>query len=99
MVFSGGLEHLNKPLRKSLRYKHHQLNYQESFLRGVILKGLKIRKDSAFEPISDDFQIKWNEILYDAEKNLGELLLRKSSNVVARIEIYFNFFMTEAVII
>ena len=32
------------------------------------MKGLRIRKDPAFEPVSDDFQIKWNEILYNARK-------------------------------
>ena len=62
MVFSDGLEHLDKLLQKSLRHKHHQLNYEESLCRGVIPKGLRTRKDPAFEPISDDFQIKWNEI-------------------------------------
>ena len=67
MVFSDRLEHLGKLLQKSLRYKHHQLNYEESLRL--------IRKDPAFEPISDYFQIKWNEILYNAEKNLVELLL------------------------
>ena len=75
MVFSDGLEHLDKLLRKSLRYKHRELNYQESLRRGVIPKGLRIIKDSAFKPISSDFQIKWNEILCNAEKNLVELLL------------------------
>ena len=43
-----------------------------------------------FEPISDDFQIKRNEILYNAEKNLAELLLYESSKVVAKLEIDFN---------
>ena len=90
MVFSDGLEHLDKLLQKSLRYKHHQLNYEESLRRGVILKGLRIRKGPAFEPINDDFQIKSNEILYNAKKNLVELLLYESSNVVAKLEIDFN---------
>ena len=56
----------------------------------MIPKGLRIRKDPAFQPISDDFQIKWNEILYNAEKNLVELLLYESSKVVAKLEIDFN---------
>lgn len=38
----------------------------------------KSRKDPIFEPISDVFQIKWNDILYDPEKNLAELLLYES---------------------
>ena len=90
MVFSDGLEHLDKLLHKSLRYKHHQLNYEESLRHGVMPKGLRIWKDPAFEPISDDFQIKWNKILYNAKKNLVKLLLYESSKVVAKLEIDFN---------
>ena len=90
MVFNDGLEYLDKLLQKSLRYIHHQLNHEESLRRGVIPKGLRIRKNPAFEPISDDFQIKWNKILYNAEKNLVELLLYESSKVVAKLEIDFN---------
>ena len=90
MVFSNGLDHLDKLLQKSLRYKHHQLNCEESLRRRVISKGLRTRKDLAFEPISDDFQIKWNEILYNAENNLVKLLLYESSKVIAKLEIDFN---------
>ena len=71
MVFSDGLKYLDKLLQKSLIfYKHHQLNYEESLHRGVVPKGLRIRKDPLFEPISDDFQMKrklerkWSEIIY-----------------------------------
>ena len=66
------------------------LNYEESLRRGVIPKGFPIRKDPAFEPIGDDFQIKWNEILYNAEKNLVKLLVYESPKVVAKLEIDFN---------
>ena len=73
MVFSDGLERLDKLLQKI--FKQHQLNYEESLRHGVIPKGLRIRKNPAFEPISDYIQIKWNEILYNVENNLVELLL------------------------
>ena len=81
---------MDKLLQKFLRYKHHQLNYEESLHCGVIPNGLKIRKDLAFDLISDDFQIKSNEILYNVEKNLVELLLCESSNIAAKLEIDFN---------
>ena len=45
MAFRDGLEHLDKLLQSSLRYKHHQLNYEESLGRRVIPKNLQIRKD------------------------------------------------------
>ena len=44
----------------------------------------------AFQPVSEYFFIKWEEILYNAEKNLVELLLCESSKVIAKIEIDFS---------
>ena len=44
----------------------------------------------AFQPVSEDFFIKWEEILYNVEKNLLELLLYESSKVIAKIEIDFS---------
>ena len=51
-----------KELRKELRNRYQT-------------KGAKNKKVPAFHPISEDFFIKWEEKLYDAEKNLVELLL------------------------
>ena len=90
MVFTDRLEHVDKLLQKSLRYKHHQVNYGKSLRCGVIPKGLRIRKDPAFEPISDDFKIKWNGILSNVEKNLVEFLLHESTKFVAKLDIDFN---------
>ena len=44
----------------------------------------------AFQPVSEDFFIKWEETLYNAEKNLVELLLYESSKVIPKIEIDFS---------
>ena len=41
----------------------------------------------AFQPVSEDFFIKQEEILYNTEKYLAELLLYESSKVIAKIEI------------
>lgn len=83
------LEHVDKLLPKSLRYKTLQLSYEESLNHRVITSysGLGIRNNLAFEPVSDEFQIKWNEILYKTEKNLVELLVYESSNIVPKLEI------------
>ena len=48
---------------------------------------MRIKKAPAFEPISKDFYIKWDDILYNAKKNLIELLLCESSKVVAKLEV------------
>ena len=53
-------------------------------------KGLKIKKVPAFQTVSEDFFIKSEEILYNAEKNLIELLLSESSKVIAKIEVDFS---------
>ena len=44
----------------------------------------------AFHPTSEDFFIKWKEILYNAEKKLVDLLLYESSKFIAEIEIDFS---------
>ena len=40
--------------------------------------------------MSEDFFIKWKEILCNAEKNLVDLLLYESSKVITEIEIDFS---------
>ena len=87
MMLYDGEQHLERLLQKSLRYQHHQKNYEKSLETGIIPKGLKIKKVPAFHPVSEDFFIKCKEILYNAEKNLVELLLYESSKVIAN-EIY-----------
>ena len=74
-------------LQKSFRYQHHYKNYEKSIALDLIPKGLKIKKRHTFEPISKDFNIKWNNILWDAERNLVELLLNESLKVVERAEL------------
>ena len=48
---------------------------------------MKIKKSPAITPVSKDFNIKWNEVLYNAEKNLVKLLLYESSKVIAKIQV------------
>ena len=43
------------PLQKSLRYQHNQKNNEKSLETGIIPKGLKIKKVSPFQPVSEDF--------------------------------------------
>ena len=73
MLYDGG-QHLERSLQKAIRHQHHQKNYEKSLETGIIPKELKI-KVPAFQPESEYFFIKWEQILYNAEKNLVELLL------------------------
>ena len=85
MVVFDGSTHLGYLYQKSLRYQHHRENYLTSLLEGLIPSGLRINKRPAFESVSDEFENKWNSVLYDAEKRLVKLLLKESENVVAKV--------------
>ena len=61
MIINDGFMNLNILLQKSTPLQHHYKNYEES------------KKCPAFEPISKDYNIKWNNILRDAERSLVEL--------------------------
>ena len=51
---------------------------------------MPIKKSAVITPATEDFHRKWQQILYDAEKNLLELLPYESSQVVAKIQINFD---------
>ena len=48
---------------------------------------MKIEKSPGVTPVSEDFNTKWNEVLYNAEKNVVELLIYESSKVIAKIQV------------
>ena len=90
MVLNDGNSHLDHLLQKSLRYNRHKDNYKISLEEGVIPAGLKLRKDPAFLPVTDDFQKKWNAILFNADRNLAELLLVETDSVIKKHELDFS---------
>ena len=53
----------------------------------IIPVGLKIKKKPAVQPVSEDFEFKWNSITYNAERSIVKLLLYKSENVFRKIEV------------
>ena len=73
-------------VQKSLGYKHHKLNYIQSLEEGIIPSRLKIKKKPAFRPVLEHFEVKWNSILYNAERNIVELLLYEAEKVIAKIQ-------------
>ena len=68
MVLSVGDSHLDVLFQKSLRYNHHKENYQISLRDGIIPSGLRIKKEPAFVPVTEDFHSEWNSVLFEAEK-------------------------------
>ena len=91
MVLQGeNLSHLDLLVQKSLQYKHHKLNYIQSLEESIIPTGLKIKKKPTFQPVSEDFEVKWNSILYNAERNIVELLLYEAEKVIVRYKLKFK---------
>ena len=71
MVIFDGQSQLDNLLQKSLRYHHHRENYIQSLREGVIPTGLKLKKKTAINYISDGFEVQWNNVLYGAEKRFS----------------------------
>ena len=85
--FSGRLlSRLDIFLQKFTRYNHHQKNYERSLLEGIVLAGFKLKKSPTFQPVSPDFDLNWNNVLYDAEKKLVKLLLEEPKKVITKID-------------
>ena len=83
----GALLHLDNLVQKSIRYRYHKENYVKSLNESIVPTGLKIKKRPALLPVSEDFERKWNSILYDAEKNIIKLLLYEFDQIIAKIEV------------
>ena len=85
-VEDGSLSHLGILLQKTLRSKYHKQNYLRNIEEGLTPTGLKLQKKPAFVPISEDFSIKWNRVLSDAEEKLVRLLLSESGKTTGELE-------------
>ena len=72
-------------LQTSSRYKHHQENFRKILANGITPYGLRIKKTMGIVPVTEDFHIKWNEILKGTERKLIELLLVESEKVISKI--------------
>lgn len=84
------ITHLGNLLQKSLWYQHHKENYIQNIHKGNIPNGFQLKKKSAFEPVFSDFNDKWRTNLYQAEKNLVNLLLLESDTVITKINIQID---------
>ena len=61
----------------------------------MVPKGLSIKKATTFEPVSKNFYMKLDEILYNAEKNLIKLLFYELSKIVAKLEVDLSIRISE----
>ena len=60
----------------------NQNNHQDSLASGLIPLGLNVNKSPAIKTITDDFDLKWKNILFNAERRLVEM-----SKFVSKIEV------------
>ena len=74
-------------VQKLLRYKHHKQNYIRSLDEGIIPTGLRVNKKPATNTVPSDFHNYWKTILSKAEKDLVQLLLVESYEIIAQMEI------------
>ena len=64
-----------------------QTKFYKEFKEGITTVGLKIKNKPAFQPVSEDFELKWNSIIFNAEQSIVQLLLYELEKVIRRIEV------------
>ena len=50
-----------------LRYEHHHESCKNSLLNNITPYGLQLEKKDHIETVSEDFSVKWTNVLYDSE--------------------------------
>lgn len=85
MIHDGNMSY-EKFVQKYLRYQHPQNNYKDSIASGLMSLGWEINMSPAIETVTDDLELKWKNIWYNAERRLVELLLLETSKLVSKIE-------------
>ena len=68
----------NRIYQRMLRYEHQHENYKNSLLNNITPYGLQLKTKAQIETISEDFSVKWTNVLYKAEGKLVQLLLKES---------------------
>ena len=76
--------------QRMLRYEHHHENYKHSLLNNITSYGLQLKKKAQIETVSEDFSVKWTNILYDAERKLVPLLLKESQSMYGKMDKELN---------
>ena len=74
MITFDGNSHLDLAFQKALRCSHHWESYKNNLQNEVIPSGLRIKKQPAFIPTKEYFHIKWDTILYSAERKFRRTL-------------------------
>ena len=76
--------------QRMLRYEHHHENYKNSLLNNITPYGLQLKKKAQIETVSEDFSVKWTNVLYEAARKLVQLLLKESQLMYDKIDKELN---------
>ena len=76
--------------QRMLRYEHQHENYENSLLNNITPYGLQLKKKAQIEAISEDFSVKWTNVLYKAERKLVQLLLKESQLMYDKMDKELN---------
>ena len=71
----------DRTYQRILSNEHDQENYKNSLLNDITPYGLQLKKHAQIETISEDFSVKWSNMLHDAERKLVNLLLEETKLV------------------
>ena len=61
-----------------LQKEYHHENYKNSLLNNITPYRLQLKKKAQIETVSEDFSVKWTNVLYNVEQKLVQLLLKES---------------------
>ena len=86
VIRNGWLSETDILFQKSIHYSNHKENYLRSIQEGIPPIELRLKKKLAFAAISEDFQMKWDEVLHTADMNLVQLLNVELGKVIAKLE-------------
>ena len=85
------LKNSNILYQKKLRYEHHLINYENSISLDNIPYGLRLEKKALITPVSDGFNLKWNDILRNTERNLVTLLKEETEAIIKHLDGKFRY--------
>ena len=80
----------NRIYQRMLRYEHQHENYKNSLLNNITPYGLQLKNKAQIETISEDFSVKWTNVLYKAEGKLVQLLLKESQLMYDKMDKELN---------
>ena len=68
--------------QKAWKYNHHDINYQEGFQRDITPFDLWLKKNEAFNALSQNFNTCCDSVLEDTEQKFRKSSLKEAQNIL-----------------